>query len=1475
MKLRLLTLLVLFAVSAAAWVFRGFWWEALLARLGILEEHTDLIQAVESLISILVMACTGLWTFLGWLLWLKPRDQGRPELDPLRRIKPEAIQDRLGKWGGQVRWINREASSTTDLRTHGFLLIEGRMKMGKTREAAELIRRAVDEDVISEDHCYEPAHAMRLLDAASLQKAVHQQLVPQSAALLFIDDLPRQFPDQSLGQLAAALGSFRESCKAFYVVATARVDQVSEELRRWVVQQQFHSIELPKLTEQQTNQLVRNAADALDLQVEDAARAEFVRTSDGTPQLPIMGLLRLKAEGLRRIGQEQAGRVVRESLIEAWAETRRYIEEQRPAARLLLEALGAFYAARTEARASLVLAYATWWRRQRRGWWRYPWWRGTALEAALDYLSRFDVIVQEEVIVCPDVVTEGIVEPRTARRRLGNFLDHHRRLLRYLGIGWLHPAAPWQMRALFDLGMEARAHGEDGSATRLFKLALDVSRLVTLPDRHRLRIGAFRALQDLTLCNEDAARELILDYLLPDCLKPSGDRPAEERATGSRYRECLADWLSQLPEPKRQGVRRRVLRRVRLRLQARDPRPACWLLARIGYRDGRVASGLWYLVEREQGALGSVALMTLASLGIQTDQLPRFEEEFARKAEHHYHRALASAARLAAEPSLGDLVCDWLDDASFQMSSIDTSIALGAISAILDANPEYDSLQGHIWDRLTKVAATDPALVRRMAVSSLPRASNTASVVPTLLNWIADTLGTDGALSVHRYRLAQRLAECVRPGQLDGWDSPLQTGTAAALRQDACRDTGSRSGWLTQAGHAKTAAWNTLLSCGYSQTLEWFESGVAEEANGFMQRKIMERLSCFRLPSLPDEITEWITEPFDIAEANDKGQEHARRSAAIRVARSTASVESFSVLLTTGLVHAGKSMRVSGNALADVALRLADQGRESIVDELVSSVATGQEHQSTAAAYAIKQVAKRHPRLVGSQMSHLVPFILDENRPFYDRTLLLDTLTYLDSRWIPDSLWETLRDWARLPTTWLGTSSLTVLAWHDRLVGDHDLLRESLGLRQSGGNWDLDPSANRFAWGPYVIGVLYIRHPGVFGPAVASLIRSLDWLAVPQAYRTLRQSVELPDRSVIDTDIETALLSRARRSQRRGRSETRIFGLLAELAPSALAQESWEELWDGWMSDSRAALADALGKAALETDSIERAVFLLQQLALDTHYHVRRSAYRALAEQSMEDLFDLCWSWSKLPSIKARSRAAEACGWLECRMDVQGNDAIDELCNRMAVDPEKPVRDAATRARNERRHRQWADQYLSVVLGVTGESNREILDAWCYGQALAAVGDETTLDSLARHLDDETRPPHVRQWIRRIWEQTKDKWDKKTQTWPDPWLAWRSVTLVKGSGTLRIAGENPIPIRYRIWSDPRPAPSTPPRDTWGGIIWVPSVPVHPDAEAAQLKLSSDRQGNILIKKTVLESTSGTRLHFRGIDHYPTGAGGSE
>ena len=981
-------------------------------------------------------------------------------------------------------------------------------------------------------------------------------------------------------------------------------------------------------------------------------------------------------------------------------------------------------------------------------------------------------------------------------------------------------------------------------------------------DKYDLQAYAFRTLQKLTVETPEAAESIILDHLLPQCLVTHPDASAELR----QHRECLADWLNQYPEAVRHDLRDKVLDRLYPYLQSSEPVVACWLVSRIGYRTDEAVDALWNIVRQDDDEIGDTAIHTLTSLGVPLVQREPILSQLHRRAASRYNHSLVSAlAQLADPSSIKVIFAHWLTPDACELKAIDRSLVFNVPRYVLDTRSNDSALQDEVWQLLTDLAEERPdEFSHEFYLGKTAPSCNSVLVVPIMLEWLGKETEKGDNPAWGRYLIGLRLEECVRPRQLEGWKDVHNAAAFELLRQDACQNTGVDGFWTTEEDMVKKKAWETLLRAGHADTLNWFDAAVVSERGRFLQQKIIEWFALFRFESLPEIIIKWITEEYDELSAKKDSREFMRRMAAFRMARSSASREAFDALLNFGFTHQGKAMMQSVYALTEVAFHLISNGDTSVVDELVeAAVDSAQEHQRAAAAYALDHIAFRFPSLLLKHADRIVLTLYDTRREHYERGTLISVLGQLPDWQIPDELLRDMEVWARESDGWVQGSSLEALARHEHLHKCHDLLSEVLQLQQVGEKWDLVPNVERFKGAPHIIGLLYHNHPEAFTPAIASLVRTLDWLSVPRVFKTLRYSHGEPNQPALPKAIKDAVIRRIREKQSRTFGETGIFRLLADLAPKELAQEQWEDFWDDWLPDSRAALADALGEANLESTARDGAISHLQSLTGDGQYAVRRVAYRGLARQSMDALYGLCLSWSVASNVEVRQRVAEACGWLEGVNTEDGSDAFEKLYQDLVTDREKSVREAAERTWKERRKRLWAEQYLSIVINVKGQTNEEILAAWRYGEALVRIGDDSCIHALREHLSKESLPPNARYWIQQIIEKMQENWRKTTREWPEPWFAWEGA-VKKGRGEAQVSGKEIGEIEYSIWSQPESALSERHRlDRWGGAIW-PIPPTLLEPGDGMIELEDGRQGRIIVKRI-----HGDTAIFVGTGPYPT------
>lgn len=478
MKRRQLTLLTLLILGVALWLTRGWWLPQLLAQIPALEKRADLIQTIDSIFSIVAWIVN---LGMGYLLWLTHQQQEErrtDELAPLRATTWQTIRERSPQ-GARVAWIDRSATDANKWRAQPRLALIGLSGEGKSREAAELIRRAVEFDLVAETGVFEPnrdfLHAGAALTIAVLEKVVE----PTQRACLFIDDL-HSYSAAMLEQLATLLALYTPpQLDHRYVIATVRSDLVSAEQQEWLTQQGFHLVRLPKIDTKQAEQWLTSAGQVHSLTLSKKVRQTFIaQNQSGTPGHLLRGLLTIKStltdnnKGQAQIKPAQVAIV----MSDLTAQERQALYRRQPLAVYLLTTLAHFHAAEVRTAQPLILAYAAMHYRRDHPLFR-RWqarWRGQTLRRTLTYLLNFDVNVENGLIVTPDALLET-TPADDARRCVGDFLVAYRRPFHNPLLRRFHRHAEAHRWAIFDLAMRCQEQNKLTNAICFYNVMLQVS----------------------------------------------------------------------------------------------------------------------------------------------------------------------------------------------------------------------------------------------------------------------------------------------------------------------------------------------------------------------------------------------------------------------------------------------------------------------------------------------------------------------------------------------------------------------------------------------------------------------------------------------------------------------------------------------------------------------------------------------------------------------------------------------------------------------------------------------------------------------------------------------------------------------------------------------------------------------------------------------------------------------------------------
>lgn len=984
-------------------------------------------------------------------------------------------------------------------------------------------------------------------------------------------------------------------------------------------------------------------------------------------------------------------------------------------------------------------------------------------------------------------------------------------------------------------------------------------------------IPVFARLQDLTADEPDMAVRPLLDRLLPYCLGEGPPGVTVERHLASVLLDRLGEWVCQYPMAERARLRGRVLDRVNARLwdTGADPRGACWTAATLGYRGGGIVGALWALAERDSGEGGDAALSALSSLGVPPSRRQRLLRALHRRvAFRPFSPVLLNALRRLADPSSIEVIQErWSAPHTREGMQDRDFLVLHLLADIADDAPDDAELQEKVWAAITKAYADVlDGIGWGLYMGSVVARCNSARMIPELLTLLIRENDRSEGATHRRWLLALRLGESLRPGQLIGWDRADAPIALEAYRSDAAIDTKSEGYFQTAETLHKEAAWDTLLLWGRAADSQFFaEAVLLGETNPYVKARIGQQLACFRLAPLPPAILELVAEPRDEPRGGRDG-ELLQRIAAARVVAAAGSRQSFEALRHFGLTYDGMVLQDSVEALADVAEERASAGDPAVVGQLVQDAGTAPEgRHRRAAAGALPRLAAAGLLRPG-HLPLLAEASLEENRDQFERGCLLEAMGTIPGS-LPAAVVEHLPRWATRDDD-LGLRALELLARSGQLARTPNLLVEQLGLRQDGPRWDRAPDAPNLESLAAIVGLLYRDNPPAFMPAVVSLLGSRDWIAVSELLQALVFVHAEHDGQSLPAPIVDALIARIKRGPASGYSETNSLEVLARLAPGALEDESWSDVWRDWRPEMRAALADALGHATSQREENEAAaVALLLALAREGQYGIRRSAYRALAGRSPASLEVHCATWAASPEVELRERAAEAAGWLAVNVGKRGRN----ISQRLAVDSEPTVRQALERARRERRERGWAESALQEVLKAARNTKENPTRAWRYGQAVIRWGDDATLRSVREALGMPLAP-HLRHWLERIEHDLEERWSKAVQDWPGPWLMWEG-TLEEVSGTVTTLEHDPffreqfadarsVNARFALWL--KAAAPGGRQHTWGGTArvedgghWVRL------SERVVITLEDGRRGSV-----ALRHYSGNMIVFAGNGPYP-------
>ena len=343
------------------------------------------------------------------------------EQAPIRRVDYAALIARLGR-SGKIPWIDRGIANPSLLQSHGRIAIVGPMKSGKTREAYELSRMAQENGLVPV--VFEPTATLDLIEQEHLSAAVAAQV--DQRCLLLIDDLGLRQDDTYLERLSLCIESVARSRPDAYFLVTLQQERLSQPIRSWIERHRFHAVTPPVLTADQRLQLAETGRVTLAAAVTPQAVAELGKDTEITKPWDIVSVL--QAAPTQDSGKPPLTETALQTLLargeqDLWAEQRREITKDEPAAEPLLRSIGVFFSAGVTPRQSSVLRYAVTLMPSRAPERK----KQPALYLATDRLQRYDIIASDGLYTIPEPrLLPLLIETEQAHAELKGFAASYR-----------------------------------------------------------------------------------------------------------------------------------------------------------------------------------------------------------------------------------------------------------------------------------------------------------------------------------------------------------------------------------------------------------------------------------------------------------------------------------------------------------------------------------------------------------------------------------------------------------------------------------------------------------------------------------------------------------------------------------------------------------------------------------------------------------------------------------------------------------------------------------------------------------------------------------------------------------------------------------------------------------------------------------------------------------------------------------------
>ncbi|CAD76978.1 hypothetical protein-transmembrane prediction [Rhodopirellula baltica SH 1] len=974
-----------------------------------------------------------------------------------------------------------------------------------------------------------------------------------------------------------------------------------------------------------------------------------------------------------------------------------------------------------------------------------------------------------------------------------------------------------------------------------------------------LRRNAIDLIREFSSLDTDRLAEFALAQIVPLC-SPANDAGGGDfdlrEMDSFRARQYLYDWLYGFPAELMIPIRKGVMSELEKRLRTNPHQEILWIISRIGYRESSLVDLLWNIADRESQH-SDAAVSTLISLGPKKSDRERILEIVTRKLEQDQ---IDDVVTLAIQELVGPEyieLAEWLLEIALANSENepdrDLSLAISVATRAVDRCDANTPANDRIWNLIRE----EHKIVTRSGEYGYRCASS--QVVTDYFDFVLEC--NDAPQDTTRnYILLSRLRDLLKPIHLENWRSSRTDTLVRVLESLARLNTENTGNFHTIKQSLKKESLDILATFGHRWSDNLIHDVILGETNAFASSESAATLACFQINAVPDTILQAVKSAENIDQTGD--QHVFRQKGIVDLVRSSNSRSAFEAILQFGFSHNGYALLSTVAAIVDLAFCRIREGDEDVIETLLHVSKTAEkECQRDAAISAFCSLAK-NGFVPARFVSSLWSFASDGDLQSFSRGDALEAIGAIDvpetEQWRGGVVEIAKADEPRL--SWQAWDCILKRGWLSRDV--EQLLHLRLGIEVQGEKLRIKDATETEGWQGYLIGMLFASNQMGYEKCVVDCLNQ----GQPETVYQLTAGLKAVGKNCLPS-IGEALASRLTKYNTDRTSESGLFKLLSNVAPTALIGLAASTEWQDWLPETKYAYSESVRSCTLQNNGLEASsVGIFFELMTDPAYQVRRSAYRACSEIAGNFLFQTCSLWSRIDDIELRKRAAEAAAWLPLQFD---DSTIREL--GFSEDPEPAVRKAWKGVLLERRQRAWLDSYLRLVLDHCGGDNDQIASHFRYGMAVARLGDDDSIQKLIDKAKDKQLSANGRHWLHKILKETRKQWKETTSKWPEPWADQRdSIEIVDGE--IGLGDSIPVPARITLWR--QQSKSLLGLYEWGGVAEeLPGSISRSNAAFDDYQMTLLLPGRsptaIIFNSSNFESSGKTRLKFFSNDPYPS------